>query len=89
MRSAVLIQRSAVGKRLNKLEIEVRPAQAEDFADPQTEAQRNQHHGPVGLRQCVEYPPGIFHWENTGRGFDNHGFLHVENVFLAKQMDSA
>ena len=45
------------------LEIEVRPPQTKDFADSQTEAQANQHDGPKGLNQRVEYLPSILYWE--------------------------
>jgi hypothetical protein len=48
------------------LEIEVRPPQTEYFADSQTEAQANQHDGPKGLNQSVEYLPSILYLKDLG-----------------------
>lgn len=47
------------------LEIEVRPPQAQDLADPQTEAQGKQHDGSIGLNQYVEYLPSILYLKDA------------------------
>jgi hypothetical protein len=58
-----------------------RPPQTEDFADSQTEAQSNQHDGPKGLNQSVEYLPSILYLKDLRTLLAPADALHFDQVY--------